>query len=276
MARPARAPQPSLRQRHPGFVNHSALQSTLREIRALAGNRRAWAVLAVLCLVVGLVGPFGTFTLPLPLRLTYWTAVVVFTALMGTLVASFIERLIGARLPRLVGAALAGCLAGLPVALTVMAIDAAAFGAWLQPLDLASLTLYCMLISAAVTMLSAVLETGDAPAAATVTAPAAPPLLERLPLPQRGRLLHLSVADHYVEVTTDKGKALLLMRLSDAIRETAPVPGLQVHRSHWIALDAVRRAARQSGKPVLELENGTTVPISRSFLDAARQAGLVS
>nr|WP_282558860.1 LytTR family DNA-binding domain-containing protein [Devosia litorisediminis] len=91
----------------------------------------------------------------------------------------------------------------------------------------------------------------------------------------RGRLLHLAVADHYVDVTTDKGHELVLMRLSDAIAETAPQPGLQVHRSHWVALNGVKRGLRQSGKPMLELENGTLVPVSRSYLPAARAAGLL-
>lgn len=83
------------------------------------------------------------------------------------------------------------------------------------------------------------------------------------------------MADHYVDVTTDQGHALVLTRLSDAMRETAPIQGLQVHRSHWVALDAVRRTTRQAGKPMLELENGTLVPVSRSFLPAARAAGLL-
>jgi hypothetical protein len=135
---------------------------------------------------------------------------------------------------------------------------------------------YCLVVAGVVVSMS-VLVAGQQPdATKTASPPEPPPILERLPLPQRGRLLHLEVADHYVEVTTDRGRALLLLRLSDAIRETAPVPGLQVHRSHWIALDAVRKATRQSGRPVLELENGAIIPISRSYLEAARAAGLVT
>jgi DNA-binding LytR/AlgR family response regulator len=255
-------------------VNSTALHATLREMRALARDIRAWAVLAVLSLVVGLVGPFGTFEMPPLVRLAYWTAVVVGTAIAGTLVAGLLERILAGRLPRLVAAALAGAVAGLPIALIVILINAAAFGLWYRSIDAATLLIYCMLISAAVTVLSAILV-DHAPAAASATTPAAPALLARLPLAQRGRLLHLAVADHYVEVTTDKGRALLLIRLSDAIRETAPVPGLQVHRSHWVALDAVRSSSRQSGKPVLELENGAVVAISRSYLADARAAGLV-
>jgi DNA-binding LytR/AlgR family response regulator len=106
--------------------------------------------------------------------------------------------------------------------------------------------------------------------------PRQPALLDRLPRHLRGRLLHLEVSDHYVEITTDKGKNMVLMRLADAMRETAPTRGLQVHRSHWVALEAVRKSFRQSGKPVLELEDGTIVPVSRSYLAAAREVGLLS
>lgn len=243
-------------------------------MHALARDGRVWGALGLLGLVVGLVGPFGTFEMPPAGRIAYWLAVVVGTSAIGTLVAGFGERLLMTHLHRLVAAAIAGGVAGLPIALVVMAINAAAYGLWYAPIDAATLAVYCVAISSAVTVLGAIFgRAGPKPVSASLAAPA---LLERLPLPQRGRLLHLAVTDHYVEVTTDKGRALLLLRLSDAIRETAPVPGLQVHRSHWVALAAVRRATRHSGKPVLELENGAVIPISRGYLADAKAAGLVS
>ena len=120
---------------------------------------------------------------------------------------------------------------------------------------------------------------GVAPAAAETPPPmqaaATPPVLERVPLPQRGRLLALTVEDHYVDIVTDRGKTLVLMRLADAIREAAPVPGLQIHRSHWVALDAVRRTERSDGKTTVELSNGLRLPISRGYMAMARDAGLV-
>ncbi|MFP5340917.1 MAG: LytTR family DNA-binding domain-containing protein, partial [Gammaproteobacteria bacterium] len=171
-------------------------------------------------------------------------------------------------------AALAGALAGPFIAAMVALINVGVFGPSVTAIDLVTLALYCSLISAAVTVASAVLER-PAAAIAPVDATTPPPLLERLPRAQRGRLIHIEVSDHYVDVTTDRGKGLILMRLSDAIRETAPAAGLQVHRSHWVALDAVKRGTRVGGKPVLELENGTLVPVSRTYLEAARAAGLL-
>ena len=102
-----------------------------------------------------------------------------------------------------------------------------------------------------------------------------PALLDRLPFDKRGPLLALSVSDHYVEVRTSKGHELLLMRLSDAIRETAPEPGLQIHRSHWVAKSAVQSARRDGARAFLTLIDGTEVPASRTYLPALKEAGLL-
>lgn len=257
-------------------MNDNPLQSTLREMQGLLRDPRSWAVLVVLSLVVGLVGPFGTFeAIALLPRLAYWSAIVVGTAAAGTLVASIVERLLRPKLPVWLAALLAGAAAGPAIAGVVAVLNWGTFGPGRSVIDLVTLLVYCTLISMAVTVLSAVL--GARPAAATAPVPktADPVLLDRLPRPQRGRLLHIAVSDHYVDVTTDRGTTLVLMRLSDAIRETSPVAGLQVHRSHWVALDAVRRSLRQSGKPMLELENGTLVPVSRSYAPAAKASGLL-
>jgi DNA-binding LytR/AlgR family response regulator len=68
---------------------------------------------------------------------------------------------------------------------------------------------------------------------------------------------------------------VVLMRLADAIRETGDVPGLQIHRSHWVATSAVVKAHRSEGKVTLELSNGMRLPVSRGYLPAVREAGLV-
>jgi DNA-binding LytR/AlgR family response regulator len=260
-----------------GYVNDTPLHSTLRQMQGLARDARTWAVLVIVSLVVGLVGPFGTYgAISLLPRLAYWAAVVIGTATLGTLVASIVERALRPRLPAWLAATLAGTAAGPVIAAFVALLNRGAFGSDVTPIDLLTLAVYCTLIAIAVTVLSAVL--GARPASAKPVEPVVapdPPLLDRLPRHQRGRLLHIAVSDHYVDVTTDKGTTLVLMRLSDAIRETAPVAGLQVHRSHWIALDAVQRSTRQSGKPALQLENGTLVPVSRTYLDAVREAGIL-
>ena len=67
---------------------------------------------------------------------------------------------------------------------------------------------------------------------------------------------------------------MILMRFSDAMKETAPVNGLQVHRSHWVAREHVVTAKRAGDRATLTLTNGAEVPVSRSYLPAVRDAGL--
>nr|WP_301270752.1 MULTISPECIES: LytTR family DNA-binding domain-containing protein [unclassified Roseobacter] len=101
------------------------------------------------------------------------------------------------------------------------------------------------------------------------------PLLDRLPLEKRGPLVALSVEDHYVRVRTTKGEEMVLMRLTDAIREVGATAGLQVHRSHWVALDAVRSARREGDRAILTMSHGGDIPVSRSRLADAKSARLL-
>ena len=95
-----------------------------------------------------------------------------------------------------------------------------------------------------------------------------------MPLDKRGPLISLSVQDHYVDIVTTRGREMLLLRLSDAIRETQPTPGLRVHRSHWVALDQVSSARRDGARAVLTMSDGRDIPVSRSHVAAVKEAGL--
>lgn len=236
--------------------------------------------LAAVVLVLGLSGPFDTFNdFDTAGRLAYWLTVVVATYVVGQAVALFALATLASRVvlvPVRVG--LAALFCSVPVTLIVLGVNLVAYG---HPSGMAPLTLwlYCTAIAlAVVTVITVAGRSSGSSDLTAATAPAVvepPPLLERLPHPQRGRILALSVKDHYVEVLTDRGKGLVLMRLSDAIKETGTVVGLQIHRSHWVALDAVKRVVRTGGKVTVELLNGEKLPVSRGFLPAARAAGLV-
>lgn len=92
------------------------------------------------------------------------------------------------------------------------------------------------------------------------------PLLAQLPPENRGRLVCLEMQDHYVRVHTTQGSALVLMRLRDAIANTQPVPGRQVHRSWWVADGAVERFERAGRTGIVRLSGGRRVPVSQRYL----------
>lgn len=260
-------------------MERKPLHFALREIRTHLTDRRVLAALLVIVLLLGLIGPFGTMeTMSLLQRFAYWGAIAVSSYGLAYSVSVLVSRTfgIGRRVKSTWARVLVfGGIAGVPVTIAVCAVDLVALGR--LPNDLPVLYLQCTLIGlcvmAMLEIVDASLRQAAAARPAVAVAPAPPPIVERLPPPQRGKLLSLSVADHYVEVATERGRGLVLIRLGDAIGETTGVPGLQIHRSHWVAVSAIRRLVRFEGKPMLELSDGRRLPVSRSYIEAVRQAG---
>jgi hypothetical protein len=99
-----------------------------------------------------------------------------------------------------------------------------------------------------------------------------PRLLERLKAGQSAKVLALVAEDHYTRVLMQDHDELIYLRFSDAVRDMDEYPGLQVHRSYWVGLSAVQSYKEQGHRAFLTLTNGTSVPVSRSFRRAVRDA----
>jgi hypothetical protein len=124
-------------------------------------------------------------------------------------------------------------------------------------------------------------DSGDARGSASAAAVPAtgrprPGFLARLPEKIGGAALYaISAEEHYLRVITAAGSALVLYRMSDAVREleASSDSGLQVHRSWWVAKDAIERVEKRSGNVQLVLKDGTRVPVSRSYRKTAEERG---
>ena len=216
-------------------MDDGPVQLALREMRRLITSPVALGGMAVAVLVLAVSGPFGTFAeLGASERFAYWALVVALTYVLGqgsvTLVAEALRRRIVQFWPRLIVAAL---VSSLPIGVVVVAINAGFYRELSVEFAL-KIWFYVAVVTLAVSVVLG--ATGMrmrqllAEAAAPAVAPppeksSAPAILERVPLPQRGRLLALVVEDHYVDIVTDRGKTLVLMRLADAIREAAGIDG---------------------------------------------------
>ena len=86
-------------------------------------------------------------------------------------------------------------------------------------------------------------------------------------------VLALQGEDHYVRVHTPLGSELLLMRLRDAIKDLEGRTGEQVHRSWWVAREAVGGVRANGRRVSLTLTNGLEVPVSREATARLRRAG---
>lgn len=86
-------------------------------------------------------------------------------------------------------------------------------------------------------------------------------------------ILALSVEDHYTRVHAATRSEMVLMPLGEAIGMLPPEDGRQVHRSWWVAREALENHKREGRDIKLTLTNGLEVPVSRSKVQTLRDAG---
>lgn len=219
-----------------------------------------WLVTTV---VVTLAGPFGTYdALGLAPRTTYWASVVGLALPVSVAVRVILRRWFpawGRVCLSLVSAMAAGIVLSAPVHWISHLFD----GDHVHPLPpMLEMTGLVVIVAVGISLIRLVL-TWVVQRAFQQERRAR--LLDRVEPAARGRIRHLSVRDHYVVVRTDRGEDSVLMRFSDALEEIGGLRGLQVHRSHWVAEDAVVSVRRDGTRTFLRLDDGTEVPVSRSY-----------
>lgn len=97
-------------------------------------------------------------------------------------------------------------------------------------------------------------------------------LLSRLPRRLGTDIVAMTAELHYLRVHTRQGDALILMSFGRAVEALQVVPGMAVHRSHWVALNHVAAVESDGEKVVCRMDTGITVPVSRNNRAALRQA----
>ncbi len=78
-------------------------------------------------------------------------------------------------------------------------------------------------------------------------------------------LLAIEADEHYVHLHTDRGSKHVLYRFRDALKDVEDLPGLRVHRSWWVAEDAVQDLERTTTGFNLKLKGGLTAPVSQTY-----------
>ncbi len=234
------------------------MQLALREISRHRVPLMIWVVVTALTAVAG---PFGTLdAMGLGGRALYWGGVSAIS-----IVLSFGAQALAQRYGK-VGRIGVWTVFVLVIAGLSHLVNTLLFEGWGGWTDWAYLTGAVWLVTISVYLIVAVLT----PA---VSQKPEDTFMRRLPIDVRGPLVRIEAQDHYLNVVTARGSTLILMRLGDAISELSD-KGLQVHRSHWIAAQAVAKHRREGGRDVLVMADGADVPVSRSFRKAAQDAGL--
>jgi len=249
------------------------MQLAKREWRTL----RTWQVplkAVAFGALLGVTGPFGSQNaLPPAVRYPFWMVI----ALMGFAAAAVAERVLPFASPgrrtvtRLVATAAASAV---PMTFFVAwTFGVVQQGRTFSPVQLLGLFPFVALVQL---LIARVLSSdGQMPATDPVEQPAAAPeyppeFVSKLPVALRRDILALEAEDHYLRVHTLHGSALVLMRLTDAAAIIDPRLGLRVHRSWWVAREGVRALETKPGRAIVRLLDNTAVPISRTYLSAAR------
>jgi hypothetical protein len=223
-----------------------------------------WIVITAVTLICFLSGPFGTLeALPNGFRLIYWALSVVSTGLLGLWTHALLRSQNWQGMFRilLVSGAFGFCASGLIIFLNLT---------MLNPIQKSPGVIesfgYSFPTATVIFFVSVFIGTFTSePSPSTSTK--RPALMERLEKYSDARqILALCAQDHYVEVITEMGSELCLIRFNDAIAEAVPEVGIQVHRSHWVAKSGIKIAELKGASPQVRLINGKTLNISQSRL----------
>ena len=90
------------------------------------------------------------------------------------------------------------------------------------------------------------------------------------------QLVALSAELHYLRVYTTAGDTLILFPFGRAVDILQDQHGMQVHRSHWVALDQIDEVITRDGRVACQMIGGLTLPVSRSYRSALKAARRVS
>jgi hypothetical protein len=239
---------------------------------------RRWALDLLLLVGAGLamaaLGPYRTLDIPDLLRTGYWLVAALGAGLIGIAVDGTLGPRVRGFWTRIGAVSLA---ATLPVTPLIYMLNAVMLGLprrpWLLP-QLAWQVLVVMALMMAVRALAwrRIVETRTL---------VMPPLPEaerqfrlRLSAKRRAaRLIALEAEDHYVRVHTDAGSELLSMRFTDAVAELAQAHGYRLHRSWWVAADAIEAVRWKRGGGEAQLAHGLVAPVSRSCAAVLKEAG---
>jgi hypothetical protein len=237
------------------------------------GGPRWWARALSFAALVGallaLIGPYGTYYNDLSLRLVDWiTILLLAVVILGLAVPPMLRWGTRAGLPRPFVLVAVLAVAAIPTAFMARIVAQFFWARHVAGYRWTDWYLQTLLMTFIVVALWAAVEI----ARSVWRDETAPPAAVGPEMPV-GNIICLQMEDHYVRVHRDDGSRLELMPLGEAIRRYGRRDGLQVHRSWWVASDAVDGVERDSRNLRLRLRNGLIVPIARNRISDARARG---
>lgn len=242
---------------------------------------RRWAIdlglMAAFGLLMGFLGPFGSDQIPPFQRHVYWMICIVGGGLIGIAGDELLIRRIAATWPRVLVVSVVMTPAVTWLVLTTEHLLAGrlyVLTSWVSLLwQVFPILVAVMAVRALIWRRGPVrVETRTVVAAPLPEAEAA--FRRRLSAKRRGaRLIAVEAHDHYLKVHTDCGEEMITLRFADALTELERAHGWRVHRSWWVAADAIEGVRWRRGAGELRLAGGLIAPVSRTHAPMLKQAG---
>lgn len=271
-------------------ANDSALSLALRRLQAVLTGPVFWVILGAAIVLTAFAGPYYTLErFTFPQRLVYWGTTHVISAVLMSFLSIY-AGVLGRKLHWLPVALAAGLVGVLPVVGSIYLAEGVAVGfapGWSDDMPFGRLVASVAPPLLAVTLLIDLLfelRRRDAARAVPMedvredAAPKTPPpapsltlLQSKLPHHLGHEIVTVQARDHYVEITTPEGSAMVLMRLTDAVVDLGPLNGMQIHRSWWINLDHISEIASGANGPEVTMSSGQRIAVGRSFRDVFRE-----
>ena len=280
-----------------------AWQLALREMRAFIWRSKFWTIIGGASVTAALAGPFYTLErLSFPARLIYWSFIAIASGILMTFLSMLMRRIASQYgMHWLPTALIAGALGVLPTMVVIFVANLLS-GRDLGPPEFWGLFPYVSVPLVLITVLvKAMIKDPEPPAPAaeqptemstegsteqpaqvfTELSTEVPPtetleqpalLFSKLPATLGREIVSLQAKDHYIEVTTPLGSALVLMRLTDAEQDLTTLPGMRVHRSWWVSLPHVERIEKGASGPELRMTTGQIIPVARGQRASVRDA----
>jgi hypothetical protein len=246
------------------------------------GSAERWSRLlgwaTCLGLLAGIIGPFGSYPANSFSRILYWIGLFVLGTLILWPLAISCARIAAQRgMPNMLGIGVALAVGCVPIATL-----AAAGGHLLWPVHAGAMRAvewYGQTLCIAGPALAGalwlefyrhgVVESAAPMATDADETPAEAQLFDHL----LASAYCLQMEDHHVRLHGPGFSRLHLATLREAIDRIGEDKGLQVHRSWWVARDAIESWAADGRSVRLTLTNGLTVPVARNRVATLREQG---
>jgi len=231
--------------------------------------RRKAKAIAISLFLLTILGPFGTYDdFDLPQRAAYWLVILVFCSVIfeisvpGFLYSPSLTR----KMRRWLRFAAGVLVASFFATWGVYAIEYVARGSPEQkPLYL--VFVYVVLIGGVISYFSFMHSFSKAYARIVPTGID----FERIaffstyPELKGSPLLWITMEDHYARVVTEAREVTLHASMQNLERQLNGYPGMRVHRSHWVANDAMQSIDREGRKVMLRVDKNQKLPIGGKY-----------